>query len=203
MEQGIGHLVGIVIGIFIVYWYISYQCNKEKEQEEADGQMTKEQEKTAVPMLNVEMEKPDTRKLVVETLKKMGCEYIEEENGTSIRFSYQGENFVVETTNEWLYIDVLDPWWYAMPMDGDIEDFARMQKAINRVNAWGHCNVFYTFNEKENMIGLHCRKTIVFVPEIRVIHRYLAATLDGFFKVQRDVLTEMERSKVREEQENM
>ena len=27
MEQGIGHLVGIVIGIFFVYWYISYQCN--------------------------------------------------------------------------------------------------------------------------------------------------------------------------------
>ena len=83
-------------------------------------------------------------------------------------------------------------------MDGDIEDFARMQKAVNLANCKGTCTVLYTYNEEEGLIGVHSRKNIIFVPQITELDKYLASVLDGFFKIQRLVLSEMDKIKNKE-----
>ena len=138
-----------------------------------------------------------TRDLVLQTLREMGCKYSEEFDGTLIHFSYQGKVFFVEAHNDCPYIYLLDPWWYEMSMDGDIEDFACMQKAVNEVNSYGKATVYYSFDEEDRTISLSSRQSILFVEEIKCIDNYLAAVLDVFFRVQQKVLTEMEKYRVR------
>ena len=84
--------------------------------------------------------------------------------------------------------------------DADIEEFARMQKAVNYVNAFANCTALYSTNEEERVFGLHLKKNIPFIVQIPNIEVYLRSTLEDFFTVQRAIITEMERNKVKEEQ---
>ena len=85
-------------------------------------------------------------------------------------------------------------------MDADIEEFACMQKAVNRINAYANCTALYSANEEERVFGLHLKKNIPFIVQIPDIEVYLKSTLDDFFIAQRALITEMERNKVKEEQ---
>ena len=138
-----------------------------------------------------------TRELVLSTLDKMGCEHCEEDE-LRIRLTYQGETFMIDAHNDCLFINVYDPWWFELPMHGDIEEFARMQKAVNLANCKGTCTVLYTYNDEEGLIGVHSRKNLIFVPQITELDKYLASVFDCFFKTQRLVLAEMEKLKSQE-----
>jgi hypothetical protein len=138
-----------------------------------------------------------TRDLVLSTLDKMRIEYSEEDE-LRIRLTFQGETFMIDAHNDCLFINVYDPWWFDLPMHGDIEDFARMQKAVNLANCTGTCTVLYTYNEEEGLIGVHSRKNIIFVPQITELDKYLASVFDAFFKTQRLVLAEMDKLKNQE-----
>ena len=94
-----------------------------------------------------------TRDLVLSTLDKMRIEYSEEDE-LRIRLTFQGETFMIDAHNDCLFINVYDPWWFDLPMHGDIEDFARMQKAVNLANCTGTCTVLYTYNEEEGLAEL-------------------------------------------------
>ena len=152
---------------------------------------------------NSEEEQPEvvpTRVLLMRTLRNMGSEPMAEENTGRIFFSYQGEQFFANCSNESPFITVYDVWWYQISMDADIEEFARMQKAVNYVNAFANCTALYTTNEEERLFGLHLKRNIPFVAQIPDIEVYLRSTLDDFFIAQRAIITEMERNKVKEEQ---
>ena len=138
-----------------------------------------------------------TRDLVLSTLDKMRIEYSEEDE-LRIRLTFQGETFMIDAHNDCLFINVYDPWWFDLPMHGDIEDFARMQKAVNLANCTGTCTVLYTYNEEEGLIGVHSRKNIIFVPKITELDKYLSSVFDAFFKTQRLVLAEMDKLKNQE-----
>ena len=84
-------------------------------------------------------------------------------------------------------------------MDADIEEFARMQKAVNYVNAYANCTALYSAHEEERAFGLHLKRNIPFVVQIPDIEVYLRSTLDDFFIAQRALMTEMERNKVKEQ----
>ena len=142
----------------------------------------------------------ETRDLVLETLRGMGCAF-EEADGHSIYFDYQGERFMIEASNECLFINVYDLWWHHMLTCCDVEEFANMQKTVNRINAHANCTVLYTINQKVEEIGVHSKKNILFVRQIPDLKRYLACTLDDFFKVQRAVMTEIEKCKLTEEKQ--
>ena len=179
-------IAAIIIGIVNLYRYY--------KQNQAEEEISEVQTTELAPSNNTQCA---TRDLVFTTLKKMGCEYCEEDE-LRIRFTFQGETFIIDANNECLFINVYDPWWLELPMDGDIEDFARMQKAVNLANCKGTCTVLYTYNEEEGLIGVHSRKNIIFVPQITELDKYLASVLDGFFKIQRLVLSEMDKIKNKE-----
>ena len=145
----------------------------------------------------------ETRDLVLETLREMGCEYEygTEEDDVRIYFSYQGERFMIEADNECYFINVYDLWWHHMSTYCDIEEFAAMQKTINATNAHANCTVLYTINKEAEEIGVHSKKNMLFVRQIPDLKGYLASTLDDFFKIQRTVLTEIEKCKVVVEQQ--
>ena len=142
----------------------------------------------------------ETRDLVLETLREMGCEY-EETDNLKIYFDYQGERFMIEADNDCYFINVYDLWWHHMSTYCDIEEFAAMQKTINATNAHANCTVLYTINKEAEEIGVHSKKNMLFVRQIPDLKGYLASTLDDFFKIQRTIMTEIEKCKVVEEQQ--
>ena len=187
---------GFFVMVALVGAYILYRMYKrEREEDEVVGTMTPSY--TATPD-DVKIA-DETRDLVIETLKEMGCDY-EEVNELRIDFVYQGERFLVEAKNDCYFINVYDLWWYDLSTCCEVEEFAAMQKAINEVNANASCTVLYTVNQETERIGVHTRKNVLFIRQIPDLKGYLTSVLDDFFKVQRAVLTEIEKCKVREEQ---
>ena len=140
--------------------------------------------------------------LVLCTLHKIGCEPETEERGelTWVYFTYQGEKFTIECNDSCRFIVIYDTWWYQMSVYSDVEDIANLHKVINIANQHANVSVIHTVNQEIEEIGVHSRKNILFVPQITEIDQYLVCVLNDFFKVQRFVVTELEKCKVREEQ---
>ena len=51
------------------------------------------------------------------------------------------------------------------------------------------------------MIGIHSKKNMLFIRQIPDLKGYLISVLNDFFKIQRDVMTEIEKSKEVEEKQ--
>ena len=153
---------------------------------------------------NADMDKivHETRDLVLETLREMGCEYeegTEDENDIRIFFTYQGERFMIEADNECYFINIYDLWWHHMSTYCDVEEFSAMQKTINQINAKASCTVLYTINQEAEEIGVHSKKNMLFVRQIPGLKDYLVSVLNDFYNIRRDVLIEIEKCKVVEE----
>ena len=199
MSSGIVTLLIIVA----IIWYTNYRESKQQEAEyESFCQSLQNEQKNNVTE-NVETVEETvpmaTRNLVLNVLKRIGCEPTEEDD-LNIRFTYQGETFVIESRDDVAYINILDLWWYQLSTYCDVEEFARLQKVINAANRDGSYTVLYSISKEAELIGVHTKKNMLFVPEILYIDQYLTNTLEGFFRAQRYVLTEMEKIKVAEEQ---
>ena len=142
----------------------------------------------------------ETRDLVLDTLRELGCEY-EEAEELKIYFVFQGRRFMIEANNDCHFINVYDLWWHHMSTYCDVEEFAAMQKTINNINAYANCTVLYTINQEAEEIGVHSKKNMLFVRQIPDLKGYLVSTLNDFFKIQRSVMTEIEKCKVEEIQQ--
>ena len=81
-----------------------------------------------------------------------------------------------------------------------MEEFARLQKAINYINAFVTCTVLYIIHKELEQIGVHTKKSVLFIPQIPNIDGYLVSVLNEFFRTQRLFLTELEKYKVNEDQ---
>ena len=135
-----------------------------------------------------------TRDLFLETLIKIGCQYefAEEEGDDRIFFAYQGEHFFVNATNEGWYIHIYDTHWGHVELY-DIEEFARLKKAINGSNLNNSVITVYTIDETGSNVDVHCKSTILFIPQIPRIEDYLRTELNAFFHAHRYVGNEMAR----------
>jgi hypothetical protein len=139
-----------------------------------------------------------TRDLFLETLKKIGCQYeIEEgediEEG-DIRFGYQGEYFVVRASNKTQYIQIYDTHWGHVELY-DIDEFARLKKAINESNIRNSVTTVYTIDEAGSNVDVHCKSVILFVPEIPNIDGYLRLELSEYFRVHETINMEMAKQR--------
>jgi hypothetical protein len=139
-----------------------------------------------------------TRDLFLETLKKIGCQYeIEEgediEEG-DIRFAYQGEYFVVRASNKTQYIQIYDTHWGHVELY-DIDEFARLKKAINESNIRNSVTTVYTIDEAGSNVDVHCKSVILFVPEIPNIDGYLRLELSKYFRVHETINMEMAKQR--------
>lgn len=188
-------IISIIVSVSFSMWFNeqqeSYQTEKEMEA------IMREPMKSSRPMVNEQtMEEPATRELVIQVLQRMGCQYEDKEND-SIYFEYQGVEFIVETANDCLFINLIWPWCYSFSIF-DIDEFARVRKVINEINDRGTCTLYYIQYPESDEVAVHIRKNLIFVPQIPQIEEYLQATLRGYFVVARALGVEMEKVKVQE-----
>lgn len=198
MDNAILHALVMLAGIFGFYWLIDSLANRNRQQEEEENGTDEEPEVSTTSEKLGEKLPVHTHQLVMGTLRQMGCNPREME-GSLIAVEYQGMNFVISAVDDYLFVDVNAPWIYAIPMDGELEEFARMQKAINLLNQHEAVTLFYTFNQESGEIGVHAKKNILFMEEVPNLSAYLASVFSAIFRVQRDLLSEIEKSKAREE----
>ena len=198
------HIITLVIIFAVYYFYHVYKASVEEKEAEEDRFF--EELKNSGKDEDMEtdaMECLDERTitgLVLSTLRKIGCDYEIEQRGNInwIRFIFQGEHFTIDCNDDNYYINIYDTWWYEISIYSDIEEIADLHKVINIVNRHANCTLLYTVNEETELIGVHSKKNMLFISQIPELDLYLKSAFSEFFKVQRSVLTELEKCKVTE-----
>ena len=200
------HIIIWVIFFAVWYFYHVYKASAEEKEREEDAYfewlMNSDNDKDKEENMNVEkcLDERTITGLVLSTLRKIGCESEMEtkENTTHVFFTYQGERFTIECNDSCKFIVIYDTWWHELSTYSEVEEIADLHKTINVANQYAGCTVIYTVNQEMEQIGVHSRRTILFVPQIPDIDHYLISVLGDFFKVQRFVFAELEKCKVRE-----
>ena len=205
--MSIGITIATVMFCFYLYQYLE---EKRKAKEEEENRFLEEQMNNDSSDSNKDCDVKETTYLdertitglVLCTLRKIGCEPETEVRGdnTWVYFTYQGGRFSIECNDSCQFIVIYDTWWYQMSVYSDVEDIANLHKVINLANQHANCTVIHTVNQEIDEIGVHSRRNVLFIPQIPEIDQYLVSVLNDFFKVQRFVVTELEKCKVREEQ---
>ena len=145
------------------------------------------------------MEIKGTRDLFLTILTKIGCQYElpKEDEDERIIFAYQGEHFIANATNALRFIQLWDTHWDHIELY-DIDDFARLKKVINMANLNNSVMTVYTIDEEAKTVDVHCKSTILFIPEIPDIEDFLKLELNEFFRVHQFVKLEMAKLRDKE-----
>ena len=120
-----------------------------------------------------------TRDLVIETLKKVGCQP-EVDDKDNICFKYQGESLYVSADNNFKFITIWDPWWIAMDLtDADVET---VKEAVNMVNTdLPLAHIIYSIDEENGKLGVHTRFDTVFTDELPQLDDLVKSLMEHFF----------------------
>ena len=141
-----------------------------------------------------------TKNLCVQILRQFNCEVeFDSELDYRIYFRFQGESFFIDASNESCIIEIWDTWWMVVALD-DIDEMARVRKALNTINISSSSTLVFTIDKEENNFVVHTKKTCLLIKEIPHLSNYLQATLESFFQVKRALYAELDRLKKEEEQ---
>ena len=187
-----------------MFCFYLYQYIEEKKQQNAEEDqffnelMNSDSQKEEDIKVERCLDERTTTGLIQSTLRKIGCEFETEDKGNMIwiLFTYQGENFSIECRDDSYYINIFDTWWYQISIYSDVDDIANLHRTINMANQYASCTLLYTADKEIEQIGVHSKKNMLFIKEIPELDKYLTGVLNDFFKVQRFVLTELEKCKV-------
>lgn len=191
--------LSILITIVLFCYFLNYKNKKDRAEKEMDSianapNMSVSAE--VLPLNNNKMEEKQnisTRDLCVEILRKLNCEVqFDEENEYTMFFTYQGENFRIDTWKDCLMIGIWDTWWGTVDLD-DLDDVSRIRKAINTVNINSFLTMVYSIDQEGQHFAVHTKRQCLLVPQIPNIENYLAAMLAGFFDVQRSFKEELDK----------
>ena len=127
---------------------------------------------------------PRTKDLCIELLKQLNCKAaVAEEDENRLCFQYQGELFVIDTSNESFFIDIWDPRWYMVPLD-DLEQMSNVRKAINTINNYSGTTIVYCIEEEEQKFVLHSKRQCILPKDLPNVKEHLSALLNDFFTVK-------------------
>ena len=197
--------LSILITIVLFCYFLNYKNKKDRAEKEMDSianapNMSVSAE--VLPLNNNDMEENQnisTRDLCAEVLRKLNCDVqFDEENEYNMYFTYQGENFSVDTWENGLMITIWDTWWGTVDLD-DLDDVSRVRKAINNINVRQNLTLMYSIDEKGQKFAVHTKRQCLLIPQIPQIENYMAAMLTGFFDVQRSFKEEYDRLRLEEE----
>lgn len=138
-----------------------------------------------------------TRDLFLQTLTAIGCQYEIDEHDR-VCFAYQGEHFVAETDNDHAYVGIYDFAWGSVKLS-DIDEISRLRRAINEANWQNSVTTIFSINDEDNEMVVHCKTTIVFVPQLHDLQGYLRLELSEFFRAHNLVGNEMAKLRAKEE----
>ena len=199
----LGFFLAVVACAIIVK--LSNWWDNRKEEKERQRIITMNQDAAARQIMNDTFERSKnvmeqtkgTRDLFLETLSKIGCQYElgeGEEDSDKIYFAYQGENFTASASNEGWYVHLWDTYWDHVELY-DIDEFARLKKAINMSNLNCATMTVYTIDEAGSNVDVHCKSVIPFIPQIPELENYLRGELNDFFRAHQLVGNEMEKQR--------
>jgi hypothetical protein len=189
-------ILAIVLGVICAYqYYREVQNKKEVEENRYYEQLMTENKSDINKNESQENEKirhMGTKDLFLATLTKIGCQYelAEEEDDNSIYFAYQGENFVVDASNENNYIRIWDTHWGHVELY-NVDELSRLKKAINNSNLNTGVTTVYTIDEVGHNVDVHCKSVVLFIEQIPDIEKYLRVELNEFFRAHQYVGNEM------------
>ena len=195
------HIIIRVVMFLVWYLYRTYKASVEENEEVYQAsESTTVNDNIPEENVNVEtcLDERTTTGLVLTTLRKIGCEpQVEpQDNFNYVYFTFQGEKYTIECSDDCFFINIYDTWWYSISIYSDVEEIANLHKVINQANQHVNCTLLYTTNNEIEEIGVHSRKNLLFIKEISELDKYLMGVLNGFFKAQKLVLTELEKCKV-------
>lgn len=201
--------LSILITIVLFCYFLNYKNKKDRAEKEMDSIanapiMSVNAE--VLPLNNNNMEENQnlsTRDLCAEVLRKLNCDVqFDEENEYNMYFTYQGENFSVDTWENGLMITIWDTWWGTVDLD-DLDDVSRVRKAINNINVRQNLTLMYSIDEKGQKFAVHTKRQCLLIPQIPQIENYMAAMLTDFFDVQRSFKEEYDRLRLEEANANV
>ena len=197
------HILIWVVMFLVWYLYHTYKASIEENEEIYQAsESTTVNDNKAEKEMNVEtcLDERTTTGLVLTTLRKIGCEPQVDPQGNInyVNFTFQGEKYTIECSDDCFFINIYDSWWYSISIYSNVEEIANLHKVINQANLHVNCTLLYTTDKEIEQIGVHSKRDIPFIKEIPQIDKYLVATLMNLFKVQRLVLAELEKCSVTE-----
>lgn len=124
----------------------------------------------------------ETRQLVVETLREIGCQPEQMDNG-DITVAFQGENFVIQSGHR--FIQVWDLGWSSVNViDPELDN---IKLAINRANLEYGPSVGFSRPDENGNIFIHTRGDSVFTSDLPHLGDYLKSMLVSFFEKKQSV----------------
>lgn len=189
-------IMAIILGVISVYRYFrEEERKKEVEENRYFEQLMTENKSDINKNESQEDEKirhMGTKDLFLATLTKIGSQYelVEKEDDNIIYFAYQGENFVVDASNENNYIRIWDTHWGHVELY-DVDELSRLKKAINNSNLNTGVTTVYTIDEVGHNVDVHCKSVVLFIEQIPDIENYLRVELNEFFRAHQYVGNEM------------
>lgn len=196
----------LVFIVIVLFCYFLYYKNKKYREEQEMARLANATNMSdgseVLPLNNNNMEENQnlsTRDLCAEVLRKLNCDVqFDDENEYNMHFSYQGENFSVETWEDGLMITIWDTWWGTVDLD-NLDDVSRVRKAINNINVRQGFTLMYSIDEKSQKFAVHTKRQCLLIPQIPQIENYMVAMLTGFFDAQRSFKEEYDRLRLEEE----
>ena len=197
-------MMAFILVVIALFCFSYYKAKQKKADQEMDRIMNAPSETVSaevLPLNNNNMEENQnlsTRDLCAEVLRKLNCDVqFDDENEYNMHFSYQGENFSVETWEDGLMITIWDTWWGTVDLD-DLDEVSRVRKAINTINVRQNLTLMYSIDEKSQKFAVHTKRQCLLIPQIPQIENYMVAMLTGFFDVQRSFKEEYDRLRLEE-----
>lgn len=197
--------LSILITVVLFCYFLNYKNKKDRAEKEMDSIANAPNMSVSAEVLHLnnnnmeENQNLSTRDLCAEVLRKLNCDVqFDEENEYNMYFTYQGENFSVDTWENGLMITIWDTWWGTVDLD-DLDDVSRVRKAINTINVRQNLTLMYSIDEKSQKFAVHTKRQCLLIPQIPQIENYMAAMLTGFFDVQRSFKEEYDRLRLEEE----
>jgi len=169
--------IGIIIMGIIITWRV---MKKDKDVKEIDKHHQ------------------SSKQLVIETLKDMRC--ISKIEGNRIMFIYQGESFHIIADDEHRFITIWSTCSEHLNLDD--EDINFLKEAINITNINFITTILYSVDKEANILGVHYKLEILFIPQIPDIKLYLASMLDEIFIVKREIHRQFDSLRVKSDNSN-
>jgi hypothetical protein len=135
-----------------------------------------------------------TRDLFIETLDKLGCQYIIRSvvgNLYDIRFKFLECKFMANATNDSYDVDIWFPNWYHVNLS-DEETCDYVKNLVNDLNFNCKSKFFYTTHEKENLLRLNNKLSFQILSSIPNIEDFVSSKIKLIISEQLMFVQEME-----------
>ena len=185
------HIIGILAFVVI---YNLYRYYHEDNSYEYSPVVTDTSDNNQITEANME-ETISTRQLALKTIEDIGStpQYTEEGR---IQFEYQGVIFLMEASNDCMFVNLIWPWCHSFSKF-DIDELSRVRQVINDINMRGTASVFYCITDSDD-VAVHIKKHFLLVSQIPDLEDYLKLMLDSFFRTARTLDVEIEKFRLQE-----